>query len=110
MILPRLDLKPLPCMKTVNWPTLRPIITVASAKYQWVAVPLELHGVAALKNGETVEVRIGCGKDEPRLVIEDLLPHLGAEQSKKPLGEAIPAETLNILVGSQPLQEKKRMQ
>ena len=79
-------------------------------KYQWVAVPLELHGVAALKNGETVEVRIGCGKDEPRLVIEDLLPHLGAEQSKKPLGEAIPAETLNILVGSQPLQEKKRMQ
>lgn len=105
---PRLDLKPLPLYEDSELAYFKTHYYGGIRKYQWVAVPLELHGVAALKNGETVEVRIGCGKDEPRLVIEDLLPHLGAEQSKKPLGEAIPAETLNILVGSQPLQGEEK--
>ena len=53
-------------------------------------------------DGTVVDVCIGEG-NEPKLVITDLLPHLGAEQSKKPLGEAIPGETLNILLGSRPL-------
>ena len=73
-------------------------------KYQWVTIPLELHGVVALKDGSTVSVKVGCGADEPRFTIDDLLPHLGAEQSKKPLGEAIPGESLNILVGSRPFK------
>ena len=71
-------------------------------KYQWVTIPLQLRGVVALKSGDAVPVVIGEGA-EPKLVITDLLPHLGAEQNRKPLGEAIPAETLNILLGSRPI-------
>ena len=65
-------------------------------KYQWVTIPLELHGVVALRDGTTVQVNIGADAADPRLVITDLLPHLGAEQNKKTLGEAIPGETLNL--------------
>ena len=71
----------------------------------WVTIPLELHGVVALKGGQTVRVSIGGGEDDPLFTIDDLLPHLGVEQSKKPLGEAIPGESLNILVGSRPLAD-----
>ena len=74
-------------------------------KYQWVTIPLELHGVVALKDGSTVKVSIGGGADDPQFTIDDLLPHLGAEQSKKPLGEAIPGESLNLLIGSRPFKD-----
>ena len=50
-----------------------------------------------------MQVNIGADADDPELVITDLLPHLGAEQNKKTLGEAIPGETLNLLLGSQPI-------
>ena len=76
-------------------------------KYQWVTIPLELHGVIALKDGSTVTVAIGAG-DEPKLVISDLLPHLGAEQSKKTLAEGIEGEQLNILVGSEPIEGEEK--
>lgn len=105
---PRLDLKPSPLYEDSELAYLKTHYYGGIRKYQWVAVPLELHGVVALKSGETVEVRIGCDDGDPRLVIEDLLPHLGAEQSKKPLGQAIPAETLNLLVGSQPLEDEEK--
>ena len=59
--------------------------------------------MVALRDGASVQVNIGGGADDPRLVITDLLPHLGAEQNKKPLAEAIPAETLNLLLGSEPI-------
>ena len=67
-----------------------------------MTIPLELHGVVALKNGEVVRVSVGNGPDDPMFTIDDLLPHLATDQVKKPLGEAIPAESLNILVGSRP--------
>src|SRR5699024_698742 len=72
-------------------------------KYHWVAIPLEIHGVIAMKDGKTISVNIGEDDGDPRLVITDLLPHLGAEQSKKPLGSAIPGESLNVLLGSEPI-------
>ena len=72
-------------------------------KYQWVTIPLELRGVVALRDGQVVEVAIGEG-EEPKLVINDLLPHLGAEQSKKTLAEGIGGEQLNILIGSRPME------
>ena len=56
-----------------------------------------------LADGTSVRVRIGADPGDPRLVITDLLPHLGMEQNKKPLGEAVPGETLNLLVGSRPI-------
>ncbi len=73
-------------------------------KYQWVTIPLELHGVVPLKSGEVIRVSVGNGEGDPLFTIDDLLPHLGAEQSKKALGEAIPGENLNLLVGSRPVR------
>ena len=64
----------------------------------------ELRGVVVLRDGTVVKVVLGQG-NEPKFVITDLLPHLGAEQGKKPLSEAIPGENLNILMGSRPLGE-----
>ena len=70
-----------------------------------MTIPLELHGVIALKNGTVLKVAIGAGAGDPLFTVDDLLPHLGVEQSKKPLSEAIPAESLNILVGSRPFKD-----
>ncbi len=71
-------------------------------KYQWVTIPLELHGVVVLKSGEVLDVVIGREKDEPRFVITDLLPHLAQDQMKKTMAEGITGEGLNILLGSAP--------
>ena len=99
---PRLDLKPNPLYEDAELAFLKTHYYGGIRKYQWVTIPLELHGVIALKDGSTVKVSIGAGEGEPRFTIDDLLPHLGVEQSKKPLGEAIPGESLNLLIGSRP--------
>ena len=75
-------------------------------KFQWVTIPLELHGVVCLKDGSKLEVKFGHG-DEPKFVITDILPHLGKQQAAKPLGEAIPGENLNLLIGSVPVEDKE---
>ena len=100
---PRLDLKQNPLYEADDLAFLKTHYYGGLRKYQWVTIPLELHGVVALKNGQVVRVSIGNGAGDPLFTIDDLLPHLGVEQSRKPLGEAIPAESLNILVGSRPL-------
>ena len=102
---PRLDLKQLPLYETDDMAFFKTHYYGGIRKYQWVTIPLELHGVVALKGGQTVKVSVGNGPEDPVFTIDDLLPHLGAEQSKKPLGEAIPGESLNILVGSRPLKD-----
>ena len=102
---PRLDLKQNPLYETDEIAFLKTHYYGGLRKYQWVTIPLELHGVVALKSGQVVRVSVGNGEGDPLFTIDDLLPHLGAEQSKKPLGEAIPAENLNILVGSRPLAD-----
>ena len=99
---PRLDLKPNPLYEDAELAFFKTHYYGGIRKYQWVTIPLELHGVIALKDGTTVKVSIGSSEGEPRFTIDDLLPHLGAEQSKKPLGEAIPGESLNMLIGSRP--------
>ena len=99
---PRLDIKPNPLYEDTEMCFLKTHYYGGIRKYQWVTIPLELHGVIALKDGSTVKVALGVGADEPRFTIDDLLPHLGVEQSKKPLGEAIPGESLNLLIGSRP--------
>ena len=100
---PRLDLRPTPLYESDHFSYFKTHYYGGIRKYQWVTIPLELHGVVALRDGASVQVNIGGGADDPRLVITDLLPHLGAEQNKKPLAEAIPAETLNLLLGSEPI-------
>lgn len=102
---PRLDLKPRPVFEEAEMSYLKTHYYGGIRKYQWMTVPLELHGVVTKKNGETVCIDIGDKEDDPQFIICDLLPHLGRAQSQKPLNEAIPAENLNILVGSEPMAE-----
>ncbi len=102
---PRLDLKPNPLYEDSELAMLKTHYYGGIRKYQWVAIPLELRGVIALKSGEVVRVSIGSGEGDPQFTITDLLPHLAADQSKKPLGEAITGEGLNILVGSRPMAD-----
>ena len=99
---PRLDLKPNPLYEDAELAFFKTHYYGGIRKYQWVTIPLELHGVVALKDGSTVKVVVGPAAGDPIFTIDDLLPHLGAEQSKKPLGEAIPGESLNVLIGSRP--------
>ena len=101
---PRLDLKPNPLYEDAELAYLKTHHYGGIRKYQWVTVPLELHGLVVRRDGSEVYVRIGDDPKDPQLVINDLLPHLGREQGKKPLNEAIPSESLNILVGSRPLR------
>ena len=100
---PRLDVKPSPLYEDSELAYFKTHYYGGIRKYQWVAIPLAIYGVVALKDGTVREVALGEG-DEPKFVVTDLLPHLGAEQGKKPLNEAIPAENLNILLGSRPVE------
>ena len=102
---PRLDLKPYPLYEEGEMAYLKTHYYGGVRKYQWTTILLELHGVVAKTDGTVVKVNIGADEGDPRLIITDLLPHLGAEQSKRPLGEAIPAENLNLLVGSRPVED-----
>ena len=102
---PRLDLKPNPLYEDSELAFFKTHYYGGIRKYQWVTIPLELHGVVAKKDGAVVEVRLGEDQ-EPKFVITDLLPHLGGEQGKKPLNEAVPGESLNILLGSCPSGEE----
>ena len=103
---PRLDLKPNPLYEEAELAYLKTHYYGGIRKYQWVTIPLELRGVVALKDGSCVEVNLGADEGDPQLVITDLLPHLGAEQNRKPLGEAIPGESLNLLLGSEPIGDE----
>ncbi len=102
---PRLDLKPSPLYEDGELAFLKTHYYGGIRKYQWVTIPLELHGVVALKGGANVAVSSGGGVGDPVFTVDDLLPHLATDQVKKPLGEAIPAENLNILVGSRPFKD-----
>ena len=104
---PRLDLKPNPLYEDTELAFFKTHYYGGIRKYQWVALPLELHGVVAMKDGSAITVNIGAAANDPKLVITDLLPHLGAEQSKKPLGSAVPGETLNLLLGSRPIGDEE---
>ena len=102
---PRLDLKPQPLYEDGELGFLKTHYYGGIRKYQWVTIPLELHGIIVKKDGSTVKVAIGAGAGDPVFTVDDLLPHLGAEQGKKPLNEAIPGENLNLLVGSRPFKD-----
>ena len=99
---PRLDLKQNPLMETDDLAYFRTHYYGGIRKYQWVATPLELHGVVALKNGEVVDIVIGRDPEDPQFVITDLLPHLAADQIKKGLHEAHTGEGMKVFVGSVP--------
>ena len=104
---PRLDLKQNPLYEDGGFAFFKTRYYGGIRKYQWVTVPLALHGVVVRADGTTVPVVIGEDDSDPVLYINDLLPHLGQAQNAQPLGTAIPAENLNILIGSRPLKDEK---
>ena len=103
---PRLDLKQITMYESDEMCFFKTHYYGGIKKYQWVTIPLELHGVVALKSGEVVDVVIGREPGEPRFVITDLLPHLAADQMKKTMAEGITGEGLNILIGSAPYADE----
>ncbi len=102
---PRLDLKQIPLYEDSEQAFLKTHYYGGIRKYQWMAIPLELRGHVSLRDGGFVQVSIGGDKNDPQFTITDLLPHLAATQNKKTLAEAVPGETLNILVGSRPFRD-----
>ena len=103
---PRLDLKQLPLIETDEMAYFKTHYYGGIKKYQWVTIPLELHGVVALRSGETVDVVIGRDKNDPQFVITDLLPHLAADQMSKKAPDIIKGENLSILIGSAPYADE----
>ena len=103
---PRLDIKPNPLYEDAEIAYFKTHYYGGIKKYQWVTIPLELHGVVALKSGEVVDVVIGREPGDPKFVITDLLPHLAADQMKKTMAEGITGEGLNILIGSTPYADE----
>lgn len=103
---PRLDLKVRPLYEKERLCFLKTHYYGGIKKYQWPCLPLAMHGVLAKEDGKKVEIEIGEKKDDPVLIISDLLPHLAKAQMQKKLSEAIQAEELNLLVGSIPKKGK----
>ncbi|MBQ8503100.1 MAG: aminopeptidase [Clostridia bacterium] len=101
---PRLDLKPTPLYEDSELAYFKTHYYGGIKKYQWVAIPLSLHGVMIKADGESVKINIGEKEGEPKFVVTDLLPHLGKEQGTRNLNEGIKGEELNILIGSRPFK------
>jgi aspartyl aminopeptidase len=104
---PRLDLKQSPLYEDEGLAFFKTHYYGGIKKYQWVTLPLALHGVVIRKDGSRADIVIGEDESDPVFLITDLLPHLGKEQEKKTLGEAFTGENLNILLGSRPEGEEK---
>lgn len=104
---PRLDIKQNPLYEDGGFAYLDTHYYGGVKKYQWVTIPLALHGVIVKKDGSTVIVNIGEEEDDPVFFISDLLIHLSQEQLQKKAGEVIPGEALDIIVGNKPITIKK---
>ena len=102
---PRLDIKQNPLYEDTELAYLDTHYYGGVKKYQWVALPLALHGVVVKKDGGVVEVNIGESEDDPVVYITDLLIHLSGRQLEKKAAEVIEGESLDILIGSRPLAE-----
>ena len=105
---PRLDLKPIPLYEDNELVLLKTHYYGGIKKYQWVTIPLSLHGVIITSEGKTENVVIGEATGEPVFTITDLLPHLAKDQMKKKMEEAITGESLNILAGGIPLDRNSK--
>ncbi len=99
---PRIDLKMSPLFEDHEIAFFKTHYYGGIKKYQWVNIPLELHGVIALKDGTVIKVRCGDKPEDPIFIINDLLIHLSAEQMKKGAAEVVPAESMNAIVGTIP--------
>ena len=100
---PRLDIKQNPMYEDSDIAFLDTHYYGGIKKYQYVTIPLAIHGVIVKKSGETVILRVGEDEDDPVFFVSDLLIHLSQEQLKKPGAAVIDGEALDLIIGSRPL-------
>lgn len=99
---PRLDIKQKPFIEDGGFAFLDTHYYGGVKKYQWVALPLALHGVIVKKDGTTVEINVGENEDDPVFFVSDLLIHLAQEQLEKKASKVIEGEALDLIVGNKP--------
>ena len=101
---PRMDIKPNPLYEDSEIAYLKTHYYGGIKKYQWVTVPLALHGVVYRKDGTMVSITIGEDDSDPILMVSDLLIHLSANQMQETAAKAIKGEQLNVIMGTEPLE------
>lgn len=105
---PRMDIKQNPLYEDAGLAFLDTHYYGGIKKYQWVTVPLAIHGVAVKKDGTVIDVVIGEDKEDPVFCVTDLLIHLAGEQLDKKGAKVVEGEALDILFGSIPLADKEK--
>lgn len=104
---PRIDVKQNPLYETEELTYLDTHYYGGIKKYQWVTIPLAIHGVVIKKDGTKVDVVIGEDREDPVFAVTDLLIHLASKQMEKAASLVIEGENLDVLVGSKPVEAKK---
>ena len=102
---PRMDIKQNPLYEDGGYAYLDTHYYGGIKKYQWVTIPLAIHGVVTLKDQSTTVINIGDNEGDPVFFISDLLPHLAQEQIEKKASKVIEGESLDIIIGSKPYEE-----
>lgn len=105
---PRLDVKQNPLYEDGGFAYFDTHYYGGVKKYQWVTIPLAIHGVVMKKDGSTVEINVGENEDDPVFFVSDLLIHLAQEQMEKKANKVIEGEALDIIVGNKPLVIEKK--
>ena len=100
---PRLDVKQNPLYEDGGFAYLDTHYYGGVKKYQWVTIPLAIHGVVIKKDGTTIEVNVGENEDDPVFFISDLLIHLAQEQMEKKASKVIEGEALDLIIGNKPI-------
>ena len=105
---PRMDLKEHPIYEKNEFALADTHYYGGIKKYQWVTIPLALHGVVCKKDGTKVEINIGENESDPVVGISDLLIHLSADQLQKPGAKVIEGEALDLTIGNKPLKGEEK--
>lgn len=103
---PRIDLKQNPLYENTEIAFMKTHYYGGIKKYQWLTIPLALHGVIVKKNGTSIDISIGEDDNDPVFTITDLLPHLAKDQMEKKMTDAIQGESMNAITGSIPYDDK----
>ncbi len=105
---PRIDIKQNPLYEDGGFAYLDTHYYGGIKKYQWVAIPLAMHGVVAKRDGSIINVNIGEKEDDPVFCISDLLIHLSGEQMSKKAAEVITGEQLDVMIAGAPIKEEEK--
>lgn len=105
---PRLDLKQNPLTEKAEYAYFDTHYYGGIKKYQWVTIPMAIHGVVCKKDGTKVKIAIGEKEDDPVFFISDLLIHLAKDQVQKKANEVIEGEALDVIIGSRPLKDEEK--